>query len=322
MSIEDFRQTVQSEIATVNQLIISSLESKVTRVNEIGHYIVNSGGKRIRPLVSLLCSKACQAPTSAMTQIAVIIEFIHTATLLHDDVVDSSELRRGKLTANAAWDNASAVLVGDFVYSRAFQLIAALNQAEVTAILAETTNVIAEGEVLQLMHKQQSHICETDYLRVLEYKTAKLFEAACQLGAVIANESRSIKQALANYGKQIGLAFQLTDDVLDYLPNNKHWGKQMGDDLREGKATLPLIYAMQHGSPDLQAIIKQAIRNQGSDNLEAIQHGIVSTGGIDYTMQLAKEKIQLAKQALSAIPDSVYKQTLCHLADFVVERQY
>lgn len=322
MSIQALRQPVNSEMSAVDRLIVSSLESKVERVSQIGHYIVNSGGKRIRPIVTLLCSKACQANDQDMISMAVIIEFIHTATLLHDDVVDTSKLRRGKATANAVWDNASAVLVGDFIYSRAFQMIAALDNSEVTSILAETTNVIAEGEVLQLTHRQQPDISQEQYLRVIEYKTAKLFEAACQLGAVTSGQSREFKQAFAGYGKQIGLAFQLTDDMLDYQPNNPHWGKNMGDDLREGKATLPLIYAMKNGSSELCAIIQNAILNQGTDALESIQNGIVSTGAIDYTLQLAKKAVQSAKQSLSIIPDSLYKKTLCDLADFIVARQF
>lgn len=322
MSINSLRQPVRSEIAAVDALIINSLESKVDRVNQIGHYIVNSGGKRIRPLVVLLSSKACSAPTHEAISMAAIIEFIHTATLLHDDVVDDSSLRRGQATANAAWDNASAVLVGDFIYSRAFQMIASLTNAEATAILAEATNVIAEGEVLQLAHRQQPEVTEAQYMRVIEYKTAKLFEAACKLGAVLAKQPTAVKQALGEYGRQIGLAFQLVDDVLDYKPNNPNWGKNVGDDLAEGKATLPLIYSMKYGTPELAQIIRTAILERGTTQLEAIRNGIVSAGAIDYTMRQAQQAVDHAKQSLSLLPDSPYKTALKALADFVIERSY
>ncbi len=322
MIIQPLRQCVSSELQAVDTLIVSSLESKVETVNQIGHYIVNSGGKRIRPLVVLLSSKACNAQSEEAITMATIIEFIHTATLLHDDVVDRSLLRRGKPTANAVWDNASAVLVGDFIYSRAFQMIARLKNSEATEILAETTNVIAEGEVLQLTHRQQPDISEAQYLRVIEYKTAKLFEAACQLGAVLGNQSRTIKQMLASYGKHIGIAFQLVDDLLDYQGDNPDWGKNIGDDLAEGKATLPLIYGMQHGDAALVDLIKNAILNKGSDKLVEIQSGIVSCGAIDYTMRLASEAIRNAKQALTLLPDTDYKAALNDLADFIVARNY
>lgn len=322
MPIHALRDLLAQEIRAVNTLILQSLESRIERVNQIGEYIVNSGGKRIRPLIVLLSSNACNAPAAEMIQMAVIIEFIHTATLLHDDVVDLSALRRGKPTANAVWDNASAVLVGDFIYSRAFQMIAALNNSEATATLAETTNVIAEGEVLQLAHRQQPDLSESQYLQVIEYKTAKLFEAASFLGAVLGDQPRPIKQAMAHYGHHLGLAFQLVDDVLDYTDNNPQWGKNLGDDLAEGKATLPLIYAMQHGSADIAATIRHAILTKATDRLDIIQSGIVSSGAIDYTMRLAQHAVQNAKSVLEPLPDSKYKAAMCDLADFVVSRNY
>ncbi len=318
--MKHIRQLVEQEFTTVNELIIQSLESRIETVNQIGHYIVNSGGKRVRPLVVLLTAKACQAETKDAVQMATIIEFIHTATLLHDDVVDGSELRRGRPTANAVWDNATAVLVGDFIYSRAFQMIASLNNQEATEILAETTNVIAEGEVLQLSHRQEPDIDEAQYLRVIEYKTAKLFEAASLLGCLLAKNNKHLKSQLAAYGKNIGIAFQLTDDMLDYQTNNPDWGKNVGDDLAEGKATLPLIYAMKQGSTEIRETIREAILSKGTSDLSKIQDAIASTGAIEYTLQLAKQAVHNAKAKLNNLPDSPYKQALGDLADFIITR--
>jgi len=318
--MKHIRQLVEKEFTTVNELILQSLESRIETVNQIGHYIVNSGGKRVRPLVVLLTANACQANTEDAVKMATIIEFIHTATLLHDDVVDGSELRRGRPTANAVWDNATAVLVGDFIYSRAFQMIASLNNPEATEILAETTNIIAEGEVLQLSHRQAPDINETEYLRVIEYKTARLFEAASSLGCLLGETHLYLKNQLAAYGKNIGLAFQLTDDMLDYQANNPNWGKHVGDDLAEGKATLPLIYAMKQGSKEIKTTIREAILNKGTSDLSKIQDAIAETGAMDYTMQLAKQTIYNAKVNLKTLPDSPYKQALSDLADFIATR--
>tara|TARA_R110002110_G_scaffold271566_1_gene486964 strand:+ start:62977 stop:63939 length:963 start_codon:yes stop_codon:yes gene_type:complete len=318
--MKHIRQLVEKEFTAVNELIIQSLESRIETVNQIGQYIVSSGGKRVRPLVVLLTAKACRASTEDAVKMATIIEFIHTATLLHDDVVDGSALRRGRPTANAVWDNATAVLVGDFIYSRAFQMIASLNNQEATEILAETTNVIAEGEVLQLSHRQQPDISEAQYLRVIEYKTAKLFEAASLLGCILANKKKSQQSQLALYGKNIGIAFQLTDDMLDYQSDNPDWGKNVGDDLAEGKATLPLLYAMKQGSAEVRATIREAILSKGAGDLSQIQEAIATTGAIQYTRQIAEQAIHTAKANLECLCDSPYKQALSDLANFIVTR--
>lgn len=318
--MKDIRLLVENEFNAVNNLIIQSLESKVESVSKIGHYIVDSGGKRLRPLLMLLMAKACQADMDKAIHMAVIIEFIHTATLLHDDVVDDSTLRRGRPTANAVWDNATAVLVGDFIYSRAFQLVSALNIPEITEILAQTTNVIAEGEVLQLSHRQQPDITEAQYLRVIDYKTAKLFEATSLVAGILAGFNQAHNLSLAQFGRQLGTAFQLTDDMLDYQSNNPNWGKNVGDDLAEGKATLPLIYALKNSDAPTQKIIRQAITEKGTEHLERIQAAIVSTGALDYTQSLAQNAIQEAQAKLSFLPESAYKTGLYTLADFVLTR--
>lgn len=323
--LQEIKQLVQEEFEGVNQLILSSLESRVETINQIGNYIIAGGGKRVRPLLVLLSTKACQAPSETQRQAAItmatLVEFIHTATLLHDDVVDHSELRRGKLTANAVWDNATAVLVGDFIYSRAFQMIASLNNMEAIEILAEATNVIAEGEVMQLTHRHQPDISETQYFQVIECKTSKLFEAACLLGGVIAEQPRALKQDLTAYGRHIGNAFQLVDDVLDYQADLATWGKNIGDDLAEGKITLPLIYALSHGPQSLVNTIREAILAKGTEEMATIQKGIAASGAIDYTMQRAKEEAHQAQQCLARLPESCYREALFELANFVVGRE-
>ncbi|HRE32801.1 MAG TPA: polyprenyl synthetase family protein, partial [Candidatus Berkiella sp.] len=252
---------------------------------------------------------------------AAIIEFIHTATLLHDDVVDGSKLRRGRPTANHVWDNPTAVLVGDFLYSRAFQMMVSLNNMTSMRILADATNVIAEGEVLQLAHRHQPDVSEEQYLRVIHFKTAKLFEAAAQLGGVMANQSNEIVNALAEYGLQLGMAFQLADDVLDYQATNQSWGKNIGNDLAEGKATLPLIYAMR-SAPHQQAMqIRKAIMQGNLADLELIQDAIISTGAIEYTQTVAKKAIQKAQNALTCIPPSPYREAMAALATFAIKRE-
>ncbi|MBN9287746.1 MAG: octaprenyl diphosphate synthase [Gammaproteobacteria bacterium 39-13] len=321
MPLTTITDLLATDLQAVNQTIIRCLESRVEVINKIGHYMIESGGKRIRPLVVLLSAKACDAKNDTPITMAAIIEFIHTATLLHDDVVDGSTLRRGRPTANRVWDNPTAVLVGDFLYSRAFQMIVSLNSMDCMRIMAEATNVIAEGEVLQLAHRYQPDIDESRYLNVIRFKTAKLFEAAAQLGAILANQPREIELTLAQYGMHIGTAFQLVDDVLDYQAANESWGKNIGDDLAEGKATLPLIYALKK-APEAQAkLIRQAIQHGSLEDLSVIQEAIVSTGAIDYTLAAAKKEIALAKEALAMLPSSRYKDAMLELATFAISRK-
>ncbi len=311
---------IAAELQAVNDTILSCLESPVATVKEIGYYLINSGGKRVRPLVALLSAKACKGQGAAMITMAAIIEFIHTATLLHDDVVDSAKLRRGRLTANHVWDNSTAILVGDFLYSRAFQMMVSLNSMRSMHILADATNVIAEGEVLQLTHRFQSNISEENYFTVIQLKTAKLFEAAAQLGAVMADQPTAIQTALGEYGLHIGMAFQLVDDILDYQATDANWGKNIGNDLAEGKITLPLIYALQKATPKDQQRLQSIIQSGNLADLAFIQEMIVSTGAIDYTMAQARKQHQRAQAALKALPPSPYCEGLAALADFAIER--
>lgn len=311
---------VETELCAVNATILRCLESHVPSIEEIGRYLVDSGGKRIRSLLTLLSAKACGAKNDSYITMAAIIEFIHTATLLHDDVVDSSELRRGRLTANQVWDNPSAILVGDFLYSRAFQMMVSLNSMASMRILAEATNMIAEGEVLQLGHRFQPQIQEAQYFRVIKLKTAKLFEASAQLGAVIADLPTEVENALARYGMHLGIAFQLIDDVLDYQASSENWGKSIGNDLAEGKITLPLIYALQRATADQAQQIKQAIEAGSLENLSAIQEIIVSTGAIEDTLRKAKNESDMAIECLNVLSPSPYRDAMADLAKFAVSR--
>ncbi len=320
MPLAGISHLLETELQAVNDTILRCLESHVEVVNKIGHYLINSGGKRIRPQVVLLCAKACNAVGDGPITMAAIIEFIHTATLLHDDVVDGSQLRRGRPTANHVWDNPTAVLVGDFLYSRAFQMMVSVNNMASMRILADATNTIAEGEVLQLAHRYEPDIDEASYLNVIEFKTAKLFEAAAQLGAVMAKQPIAIEQALARYGLHIGMAFQLIDDVLDYRATDSAWGKNIGNDLAEGKATLPLIYALKNTTPQQSQPIRKAIQQGNIEDLALIQEAIVTTGAIDYTMQVAEKEIIQAQEALVALPASPYRDALVSLAKFAIAR--
>ncbi len=320
MPLAAITRLLETELQAVNETIIRCLESHVEVINQIGHYMIESGGKRIRPLVTLLSSRACQTSGNELITMAAIIEFIHTATLLHDDVVDGSKLRRGRLTANRVWDNSTAILVGDFLYSRAFQMIVTLNNMSCMRILSDATNIIAEGEVLQLAHRYQPDIDETRYLNVIRFKTATLFEAAAQLGAVITKKTAHIEKALGQYGLHLGIAFQLVDDVLDYQATNESWGKNIGNDLAEGKATLPLIYAMKHADESKATMIRKAIQAGSLDDLSIIQEAIISTGAIDYTMNAAEKEVEKAKAALECIPDSPYREAMINLATFSIRR--
>lgn len=329
MTIEDVFKLIKSDMDQVNHLIQSSLYSEVVLINQVSQYIINSGGKRLRPILVLLSANAFSYGKESDSQdsndhitLAAVIEFIHTATLLHDDVVDESELRRGKDTANELWGNAASVLVGDFLYSRAFEMMVGVGSMKVMDILSHSTNTIAEGEVLQLLNCNDASTTEERYLEVIHYKTAKLFESASQLGAVISNQDEAKEQAMTKFGMHLGTAFQLIDDVLDYSASSEEMGKNVGDDLAEGKPTLPLIFAMKHASSEQSAMIKEAIEKGGLEQIEAITQTIQSTGALDYTREIAKNEAQQAIAQLECIPDSDYKQALITLANFSVERSH
>jgi octaprenyl-diphosphate synthase len=314
--LEAVRQLVGEDWDAVNREIRSQLSSDVALVNSVAQYIIGSGGKRLRPLLVLLAAKACGYAGTQHVLSAAIIEFIHTATLLHDDVVDHSELRRGQETANSVFGNQASVLVGDFLYSRAFQMMVQVGQMRVMDVMADATNTIAEGEVLQLMNCRDPETTEQRYLQVIYRKTGKLFEAGMQVGAILADD------ALIEYGKQVGLAFQLVDDALDYEADRGDIGKNIGADLAEGKPTLPLIYALQRGSPREQVVIRRAIEQGGLGELETIMGAIHSTGALAYTYTRARECARRATAALARVPGSTFKDALLQLADFAVDRRY
>ena len=297
LDIEDIRALVASDSEAVDRLIIKRLSSEVALINELGRYIINSGGKRLRPLLVLLAARACGYQGDKHLELAAVIEFIHTATLLHDDVVDASELRRSARTANAIWGNEAAVLVGDFLYSRSFEMMVSIGSMRVMEILSTTTNTIAEGEVLQLLNCHDPDTSEELYRDVIRYKTAKLFEASAQLGAVLGKQSQATEQAMARYGMHLGTAFQLIDDALDYGSSGADIGKNIGDDLAEGKPTLPLIYAMRNGSPEQVEAIRQAIQNGGRARIDTVLGAIESTNAIAYTAQSAQQEADLAIEA-------------------------
>ena len=322
MGIEQIRELIAADMNKVNGLIEESLYSKVGLIDQLGHYIINSGGKRLRPAVVLLSAGLFSYKGVQHINLAAIIEFIHTATLLHDDVVDASLLRRGHETANQRWGNEASVLVGDFVYSRAFQMMVKTNSMQVMQILAEATNTIAEGEVQQLINRQDPDTSQENYLKVIRHKTAKLFEAASQLGAVIAGRPEKEVCAMAAYGRHLGTAFQLIDDVLDYSSSAEELGKNIGDDLAEGKPTLPLLYAMWNSSEEEANIIREAIEHGGLEHIEQIRHTIDSTGAIAYTAKIAEEEAKLAIDELKDLPSSDYLDALYALAKFSVDRSY
>jgi octaprenyl-diphosphate synthase len=321
-NVDTLRAIVSDDIAAVDELIRTRLYSDVALINQLSNYIINSGGKRLRPLLVLLSARACQYQDSQHINLAAVIEFIHTATLLHDDVVDASLLRRGNMTANAVWGNEASVLVGDFLYSRAFEMMVEANDMRILEILSHTTNTIAEGEVLQLLNCHDAETTEDRYLEVISRKTAKLFEAAARIGAVLGKQSDAIETALASYGLHLGIAFQLIDDVLDYSASPVDTGKNLGDDLAEGKPTLPLLHAMNKGTPDEAHIIRKAIENGGHENMSAVLAAIESTGSISYTAQAAQREARQAITALDPLPSSTYKKALCSLAEFSVSRTF
>ncbi len=322
MNLQEIRALVADDMQAVDSMVREQLKSDVVLVNQLGNYIVNSGGKRLRPLLVLLSAGAFDYKGRYHVDMAAVIEFIHTATLLHDDVVDASDLRRGQETANAIWGNEASVLVGDFLYSRAFQMMVSVGSVAIMDIMADTTNTIAEGEVQQLLNCHDPDISEDQYLHVIRAKTAKLFEAGSQLGPILAQGRATDEQAMAHYGMHLGTAFQLVDDVLDYEASSEVMGKNIGDDLAEGKPTLPLIYAMQTGHPEQVSGIREAIRRGGRENLADIIEAIESTGSITYTARSARVEADRALEALSSVPDSPFKQALAALAEFCVNRNY
>lgn len=321
----DFNQIKQltlDEAKAVDQLIIDELRSDVILINQIGLYIVGNGGKRLRPMLLLLAAKALGEANQNHLILAAVIEFIHTATLLHDDVVDESDLRRGKESANAVWGNAASVLVGDYLYSSAFEMMVRTNNMRVMGLLSKTTTAIAEGEVLQLLNCNNPETTEAKYLEVIARKTAILFSAATQLAAIISNATPEIEKALADYGQHLGIAFQLIDDALDYTSNAEELGKNLGDDLAEGKPTLPLIYAIQNGTPEEAEIIINAIKTGNRDVFNEVYDIVKRTKAIDYTEARADEEAQKAIDALIVLPESDYKNALILLAKFAVQRNY
>ncbi len=321
-SFDDVLQLCQPDMQAVDQVIHQRLSSDVALINQLSHYIVNSGGKRLRPLLAVLAAKIFNYQGDLHHVLAAIIEFIHTATLLHDDVVDESGLRRGNETANALFGNAASVLVGDFLYSRAFEMMVDIDDMRVMQILATTTNVIAEGEVMQLMNVHDAETSEEKYMEVIYCKTARLFEAATQLGAILCNREEKEVQAMADYGRYLGTAFQLIDDVMDYRSNSEEMGKNVGDDLAEGKPTLPLIYAMQKGSAEQVALIKSAIEKGGHEKIDQVQVIIQLTDALSYTEEMAQKQAQLAIDALTCLPDSEYKTLLEDIARLSVHRDH
>jgi len=322
MTVPVIRDFIAADMRAVDAVIRSRLTSEVALVRRVAEYIVGSGGKRLRPALVILSAGAFGYQGNHHHQLAAVVEFIHTATLLHDDVVDASALRRGRPTANALFGNAASVLVGDFVYSRAFQMMVEVESMRVMQVLAEATNVIAEGEVLQLMNCHNPDIGEHAYLQVIRYKTAKLFEAATRLGAILGGATPAQEEALASYGMHLGTAFQLVDDVLDYSGDHAATGKNVGDDLAEGKPTLPLIYAIKHGSADEAALIRNAIEKGGRDELELVIAAIHRTGALDYTRRQAEAEARTASAALAVLPNSKPSDSLLQLASFAVTRNY
>jgi octaprenyl-diphosphate synthase len=317
-----FHEVVKSEFEEVNGIIVNRLNSEVDLVENIGQYIIDGGGKRMRPLLVILSAKVSGYKGSDHLHLAAIIEFIHTATLLHDDVVDTSDLRRGKATANTKFGNAPSVLVGDFLYSRAFQMLVGVGNLDVMQTIADTTNAISEGEVQQLANARNSSISEDVYKKVIFKKTAILFDTAAKIGAIIAESQTGHIESLSNYGRNIGMAFQLMDDVLDYNGDSENLGKNIGDDLAEGKMTLPLIYAMKNGKNSQKLVIQEAIKNTNVCDLMNILTIIKETGALEYSMSCAKKHAMDAKRCLVDLPKSIEKIAMLELAEFSIDRKY
>ena len=322
MFIENLKQLLAADMAAVDQVIRTRLHSEVLLINQVGEYIVNSGGKRLRPALVVLSADAFAYQGKRHHDLAAVVEFIHTATLLHDDVVDGSDLRRGQASASALFGNPASVLVGDFLYSRAFQMMVEVGEMRVMQTLADATNTIAEGEVLQLLNCHDADVDIANYMRVIHCKTAKLFEAAMRLGAILGGASAADEEAAASYGMHLGTAFQLIDDVLDYSADEQQTGKHLGDDLAEGKPTLPLIYAMQHGSAGQAAVVRGAIEQGDVGRFAEVLQIIHATGALEFTRQQALREAEAACAAITAMAGSKYKQCLLELAHFAATRQF
>ena len=320
MKIDQIRELVCEDLDMLDATIRHRLSSDVALINQVAEYIIGGGGKRLRPLLVIIAARACGYQGVHHTDVAAVIEFIHTATLLHDDVVDRSDLRRGKDTANSVFGNEASVLVGDFLYSRAFQMLTEIGEVRVMSVLARATNVIAEGEVLQLMNCHDPDTTERRYLDVIGRKTAMLFEAGTRVAAILASQDPDIEKSLTDYGMHLGIAFQLQDDVMDYSASAEQMGKNVGDDLAEGKPTLPLIHAMMHGREDERRAIRRAIEEGGLDELETVRSAIESTGGLEYTARLATQEADAAIAALDSLPDSAHRDALAALARIAVAR--
>ncbi|MEY4649225.1 MAG: octaprenyl diphosphate synthase [Pseudomonadota bacterium] len=322
MTLSTILSPIKSDLLAVNEVIRASLHSEVPLVNQVAGHIIQGGGKRLRPSTLLLVGGLFGPVRKEHHELAAVIEFIHTATLLHDDVVDQSTKRRNHKTANTIFGNAASVLVGDFIYSRAFQMMVKINHMKVMEVLANTTNTIAEGEVLQLLNIHNASIEDEDYLKVVYYKTAKLFESAAELGAIIGGADDNDIKVLAQFGKHMGIAFQLIDDVLDLSGNPEEIGKNLGDDLAEGKPTLPLLYAMKKGSDEQKNIIRAAIENGGLTELESVLNAVKETKALEYVRELAKEEIEKGEKLIQHITSSIYKDALLALTQFVTTRDY
>lgn len=313
---------IHDDMHMVDKTIRQSLHSEVALVNQVAEYIINSGGKRLRPMLVLLSAGLFGEIHAQHHQLAAVVEFIHTATLLHDDVVDESSKRRGQSTANALFGNAASVLVGDFVYSRAFQMMVSVQNMRVMEVLSNATNVIAEGEVLQLLNVNNADISDEAYLQVIHYKTAKLFEAATRLGAIISEASAEDEAALTAYGMHLGTAFQLIDDILDLSGNSEDIGKNLGDDLAEGKPTLPLLYAMRNSNPEQSQLIRNAIEQGGLEHLNQVVEIVKSSGALDHVKKIAEAESAQCYNSIAHFPESKFKQALIALADFAVTRSF
>ena len=322
MDLDSIRELIADDLQATDRLILDRLASDVVLINQIGHYIVGSGGKRLRPMIVLLAARALGYQGHRHIDLAAIVEFIHTATLLHDDVVDGSDQRRSRDTANAVWGNAASVLVGDFLYSRSFEMMVTVDNMRIMEILSSATNRIAEGEVLQLLNCNDPDTDESRYREVILRKTATLFEAGARLGGIISGAAANEEDALAAYGNHLGMAFQMIDDALDYGSSDADIGKNIGDDLAEGKPTLPLIRALEVGDQATRIMLREVIENGGAERVEEVRRAIESTDAITYTARLAKEEAELAKQALGALPPSSFRTALASLADFAVDRPF
>ena len=321
-TLEDLKALTDADMQRVNRVITDHLASEVVLINQLSQHIILSGGKRLRPMLVILASRCCGYRGDQDALLAAVVEFIHTATLLHDDVVDDSEMRRGQQTAKSIWGNQAAVLVGDYLYSRAFQMMVLAGSMAIMDLLANTTNTIAQGEVLQLLNIKDPDTTEAKYHEVIYAKTACLFEAATRIGAILGNADEPTERALQTYGKHLGIAFQLVDDALDYSAASDELGKNAGDDLAEGKPTLPLIYAMEHGSNAQRKMIRKAVERGSTEQFDAINQAIVDTGALQYTLDQAQSETTLAKQAIGGLDDSDYQQALIFIADYAVERNY